>query len=231
MIKPASVYTEVKPQYLKPLKLYTAIVNNVYQGQIQEVLRFVFQTSRYPHFNAQVNSYHLDDGKGNQRGAIFRIDVPLSVADINLMYDVVTGNMSGANAALAGAWADPFDRLVGAVMKLTPLDPATSTEFNIVRNSNTNAVVGVWIRNPEPFNDPKLPDDVLNRTLQVMNGANPDPSYRVLFSKDLAQAFVMHPAKVIPATQLQFRFAYVEWDGSAYVDHAVVISDVIHMNI
>ena len=231
MIKPASVYTKVTPQYLKPLKLYTAIVNNVYQGQIQEVLRYVFQTSRYPHFNAQVSSYHLDDGKGNQRNAVLRIDLPLSVADINLMFDVVTGNISGANAALAGAWADPFDRLVGAVMKLTPLDPATSTEFNIVRNSTTNAVVGVWIRNPEPFNDPKLPDDVLDRTLQVMNGANPDLSYRVLFSKDLAQAFVMHPAKVIPATQLQFRFAYVEWDGSAYVDHAVVISDVIHMNI
>lgn len=231
MIKPASVSTSVTPQYLKPLKLYTAVVNNVYQGQTRQVHDFVFQTSRYPDFAAQVNSYHLDDGKGNQRDAIFRIDAPLSVADISLMFDVVSGNMSAANAALAGTWADPFDRLVAGVVKLAPLDAAISTEFNIVRNSTTNTVVAVWIRNPEPFNDPKLPDDVLKRSLRVMNGLNPDSSYAVLFSKDRSQAFVMHPSKVIPVTQMEFRFAYIEWDGSNYVDHDVVITDAIHTNI
>lgn len=148
------------------------------------------------------------------------------------MYDVVTGNMlSASNATLAAAWADPFDRLVEAVMKLKPLDAAISTEFNIVRNSTTDAVVAVWLRNPEPFNDPKLPDDVLKRSLRVMNGLNPDLGYEVLFSKDRSQAFVMHSSKVIPVTQMKFRFAYIEWDGSAYVDHAVVISGVVHTNI
>lgn len=227
MITPASVYTSVKPKYLKPLKLYTAVVNNVYQGKIAEVHQYVFQTSRYPDFTAQVKSYWLDDGKGHQRDAVFRIDLPLSVADLDLMYDVVTGNMSPDNAALAGVWADPFDRLVAGVMKLKPLDAAISTEFNIVRNSTTNAVVAVWIRSPEPFNDPKLPDDVLERSLRVMDGLNPDLSYSVLFSKDGSQAFVMHPAKVIPATQMQFRFAYLEWDGSEYVERTVVVSDFI----
>jgi len=231
MITPARVYTMVTPQYLKPLKLYTIVVNNVYQGQIQEVHSFVCQTSRYPDFAAQVNSYHLDDGKGNQRDAIFRIDVPLSVADVTLMHDVVSGNMSGPNAALAGTLADPFDRLVEGVMKLTPLNAAVSTEFNIVRNSTTNAVVAVWIRNPEPFNDPKLPDEVLPRSLRVMNGTNPDLNYEVLFSKDRSQAFVMHPSKVIPVTQMKFRFAYIEWDGTKYVDHTVVNSGLVHMNI
>jgi hypothetical protein len=231
MITPARVYTMVTPQYLKPLKLYTIVVNNVYQGQIQEVHSFVCQTSRYPDFAAQVNSYHLDDGKGNHRDAIFRIDVPLSVADVTLMHDVVSGNMSGPNAALAGTLADPFDRLVEGVMKLTPLNAAVSTEFNIVRNSTTNAVVAVWIRNPEPFNDPKLPDDVLPRSLRVMNGPNPDLNYEVLFSKDRSQAFVMHPSKVIPVTQMKFRFAYIEWDGTKYVDHTVVNSGLVHMNI
>jgi hypothetical protein len=89
----------------------------------------------------------------------------------------------------------------------------------------------VWIRNPEPFNDPKLPDDVLPRSLRVMDGLNADLNYEVLFSKDRSQAFVMHPAKVIPVTQMKFRFAYIEWDGSDYVDHKVVISGVIPMNI
>jgi hypothetical protein len=147
------------------------------------------------------------------------------------MFDVVSGNMSAPNAALAGTWADPFDRLVAGVIKLAPLDAAISTEFDIVRNSTTNAVVAVWIRNPEPFNDPKLPEDVLKRSLLVMSGLNPDPSYVVLFSKDRSQAFVMHPSRLIPVTQLAFRFAYIEWDGSNYVDRDVVISSAIHTNI
>jgi hypothetical protein len=231
MIKPASVYTKVTPQYLKPLKLYTAIVNNIYGGETKAVHDYVFQTSRYADFQAQVRSYRLDDGKGNQRDAIFRIDLPLLPADLNLMYDVVTGHLSGPNADLAGTWADPFDRLVEGVMKLTPLDAAIGTEFNIVRNTTTKAVVAVWIRNPEPFNDPKLPDDLLARSLRVMNGLDPDLSYQVLFSKDRSQAFVMHPAKVITAAQLQFRFAYLEWNGKVYVEHAVVISDFVNTNI
>jgi hypothetical protein len=231
MIKPASVYVQVIPKYLKPLKLYTTIVNNIYGSRTTEVHKYVFQTSRYPDFLAQVRSYRLDDGKGNQRDAVFPIDVSLAAADIDLMYDVVTGTMSTSNAALAGTWADPFDRLVAGVLKIAPLDPAISTEFNIVRNKTTNVVIAVWIRNPESFNDPKLPDDVMKRTLSVLNGSVSDPSYTVLFSKDCAQAFVMHSSKVIPATQMKFRFAYTEWDGSDYVDHAVVNSDVIPTNI
>jgi hypothetical protein len=230
MIKPASVYTSVTPHYLKPLKLYTAIVNNVYKGQTRKVHEYVFQTSRYPDFTAQVRSYRLDDGKGNQRDAVFRIDAALSAADLDLMFDIVSGNSSPANAALAGTYADPFDRLVQAAMKLTPPDAALGTEFNVVRNSTTGAVVAIWIRNPEPFNDPKLPDDVLPRTLTVLAGSTPDPAYTILFSKDRSQAFVMHPSKSIPATQLKFRFAYVEWDGADYVDRTVVITGFIDVS-
>jgi hypothetical protein len=227
MITPASVYATVTPRYLKPLKLYTAVVNNVYQGGVQAVHSFVFQTSRYADFGVQVNSYRLDDGKGNQRDAVFRIDLPLTTADINLMYDIVTGHLSPANAALAGTWPDPFDRLVESVLARPPLDAAASTEFNIVRNSTTNAVVAVWVRGTEPFIDPKLPDDVLPRSLRVMLGLNPDPAYTMLFSKDRSQAFVMHPSRTIPVTQIKFRFAYIEWDGTSYVDRDVVITRAI----
>lgn len=230
MIKPASLYTTVTPQYLKPLKLYTAIVNNIYLSRVQEVHRFVFQTSRYPDFEAQVNSYRLDDGHGNTRDAVFRVGAELMTADINLMYDIVAGGASSVNAALASTWADPFDRLVEGVLKLAPLDAAVSTEFNVVRDVATERVVAVWVRSPEPFNDTKLPDDVLPRTLRVMRGTTPDPRYKVLFSKDRAQAVVMNSHRLMPAT-LRFRFAYVEWDGSNYVDRSVVVTDPIHTNV
>jgi len=227
MIVPASVHTEVIPKYLKALKLYTAIVQSIDDGAVAEVLSYVFQTSRYADFNAQINSYRLDDGKGNQRDAVFDFDVSLTASDVQLMYDIVTGTMSAANAALAGRFADPFDRLVQGVLAQPPIGPAIGTEINLVRNVATGAVVAVWIRNPEPFNDPKLPDDVLPRTLKVMQGLNPDPSYGVLFSKDRAEAMVMHLSNTIPVTQLKFRFAYVEWDGFDYIDHTIVTTGSI----
>lgn len=230
MIQPASVYVNVTPQYLKPLKLYTAVVNNLYNTDIREVHRYVFQTSRYADFPTQINSYQLDDGKGNQRDAIFQLEMPLTVADINLAYDIVTANNSVDNAALATTYADPFDRLIEGALKWKPLDAAISTEFNVVRNSTTNSVIAVWIRNPEPFNDPKLPDDVLARSLYVMNGLTPDLNYHILFSKDRSQAFVMHSSKYISSAQLKFRFAYIEWDGSDYIDHAIVLTGNIDMN-
>ena len=230
MIKPASLYTTVTPQYLKPLKLYTAIVNNVYQGRVQEVHHFVFQTSRYPDFAAQVNSYRLYDGQGNTRDAVFRVGAELTTVDINLMYDIVAGNASAANAALAGTWADPFDRIIEGVLKLAPLDAAVSTEFNVVRDTATDRAVAMWVRSREPFNDTKLPDDVLPRTLRVMRGTTPDQRYKVLFSKDRAQAVVMNSHRLLPAT-MKFRFAYVEWDGSDYVDRSVVVTDAVHTNV
>lgn len=228
MIKPASVYTSVAPQNLRPLRLYTVVVNNVYNGTVTEAHRYVCQTSRYADFKAQVRSYRLEDDDGNLRDAIFPLDVPLTIADVNLLYDIVSGNTSApANAALAGTWADPFDRLVAGVLALPPLDAAIGTEFNIVRNSVSGAVVAVWIRNPEPFNDPKLPDDVLERSLRVLPGSTVDPSYVALFSKDRAQAFVMHPSRTIPVSKLKFRFSYIEWDGSDYVDHSVVTTGFV----
>ncbi|MGH7486150.1 MAG: hypothetical protein ACREMY_11205, partial [bacterium] len=117
MIKPASVYTSVQPQNLESRKLYTAIVNNVYKGTTREVHRYGFQTSRYADFKAQVKSYMLEDADGNFRDAVFRVELPLAAADVTLMFDIVSGNAAAlANAALAGQWADPFDRLVQGVL-------------------------------------------------------------------------------------------------------------------
>jgi hypothetical protein len=52
----------------------------------------------------------------------------------------------------------------------------------------------------------------------------------VLFSKDCSQAFVMHPSRILLPT-VRFRFAYIEWDGSNYVDRDVVITDAIPTDI
>jgi len=59
------------------------------------------------------------------------------------------------------------------------------------------------------------------------SGSTVDSSYVALFSKDRAQAFVMHPSRTIPVSKLKFRFSYIEWDGSDYVDHSVVTTGFV----
>lgn len=230
MITPASLFVEAVPQSLKPNKLYTAIVNNVYKGSVAEVHRFVFQTSRYADFSEQVLSYRLEDREGNRRDAIFRIDAALTAADIDLMYDIVTGTLSAANASLASRWADPFDRLVEGVLKTSPPDAAIGTEFNLLRDVASEAAVALLIRNPEPLFDPKLPEAELFESLQVLVGGAYDGNYRFLVSKDRSQVLVMHPSKTIPADTLQFRFAYIAWNGTAYEEQAVVVTDELALN-
>ncbi|MEL6866443.1 MAG: hypothetical protein AAFP19_18605, partial [Bacteroidota bacterium] len=222
LIVPASVNLVVTPNYLKPLKLYTAIFLNRYQGGSEEVHRYAFQTSRYGDFPEQINSYLLDDGEGHQREAVFPVEVDLSSSVVDDVFDLVTQQASANTGPLAVRYTDPFDRLLEGLLKITPLDPPMGTEFNIVRNSQTNTIIGIWIRNPEPFNDPKIPSSELMRTMAVMNGSSVNNSYHRLYAKDASQVFIMHQSKTITASNLDFRFIYLEWDGSAYIDKSTV---------
>ncbi|MEM9822547.1 MAG: hypothetical protein AAF985_15810, partial [Bacteroidota bacterium] len=224
MIRPASVYTEVTLNHLKPLKLYTALFNNLYRGGSEQVHRYVFQTSRYADFSTQINSYQLDDGKGNTKDAIFQVDLDLSNALIDLAYDIVVDNPSAAHQSLIPIFADPFDRILEGAWKIPPLDAAISTEFNILKQEGTGKVFAIWIRNPEPFNDPKIPESDLARGISVLNGAHPDNNYKLLYSKDRSQAMIMNTSKNITSANLNFRFIYLEWDGStrSYIDKETI---------
>lgn len=225
MIRPASVFTEVTLKYLKPLKLYTALINNLYRGGSEQVHRYVFQTSRYADFTNQINSYILDDGKGNTKDAIFQMELDITNAEIDLGYDVIVNNLSAAHQPLIPTFADPFDRILEGAWKLPPLDAAISTEFNVLRQAGTNKVIAIWIRNPEPFNDPKIPESDLESGISVLNGSVPNSAYKLLYSKDRSQAMIMNTSRNITAGSLNFRFIYLEWNGNDRVyDDKVVMN-------
>lgn len=241
LIKPASVYTRLKPQNLRPSKLYTAIINNIYrppdkntgapQNPSNEVHRYVFQTSRYADFWDQIGSYRLQDETGNRLEAIYALNVTLTDDSRWLLFDIVSASGTIVPTPALASIADPFDRIVEGVLQQPPLDPPISTEFNILRDEDRDRVIAIWIRSPEPFNDPKLPDKVLARTIQVLEKGIVSAAYHVLFSKDRSQAFVMHVSRVIKASSLRFRFAYVEWDGSRHLDRSVVTTRPISLTL
>ncbi|MDR2207253.1 MAG: hypothetical protein LBE36_13975 [Flavobacteriaceae bacterium] len=258
-ISPSTKYWSVKLTNLKPEKLYTALIYNAYdangdgvienqknaQGNIvyeesQKVHEFIFRTSRYPNFRAQVESYHLtekDDGGNiiNTKQAVYEIRKEDSSAWANDLYALISGSSTTKTEKLALQYPHEFDRAVEGILELNPLDPPKNTEF-IKITDETETLIAILVRNPEPFNDPKIPVEDIRNTLLVRDsnssGGTQTPigggdipigtgetgindMYKVLWSKDYSQALIMNdPRRGITAKNLRFVFAYKTWDGN-----------------
>jgi hypothetical protein len=239
-IAPPSEFLEVVPKRLKPLKLYTAVVNNIYDlnkngvleptgvpltpGELveetTEVHKFTFQTSRYKNFEEQVNSYMLENEDATAtRDAIFSIEKGFTAVEIDASFDTIVDDPNALSDGIAANYQHRFDRVFEGILGFTPMDKAVSTEFNLIRDANDgNKVIAILIRNPEPFNFPKIPVAEIDDTIEVVdNGGNLISNYKVLQSKDYSQAIIMHDSKEITDATLNIRFRYKLWDGSDYI--------------
>lgn len=194
---------------LKPLKLYTAIIYNTYNDGIntsvkREVHKYPFRTSRYANFEQQIQSYILAEDQG----------VPVKTA----IYDVEAGagiNVADAIAIVAGGsnllltdYAERIERILQGVLKLGTLQPPIATEFNFVKQNGT--ILGVWIRNPEPFNDPKIPADAIEESVNLTIDAS--GTFATFFSKDCRDIFITNSAMDLSGGTYEFTFNYLEWD-------------------
>ncbi|MEM1322465.1 MAG: hypothetical protein AAGG75_19535 [Bacteroidota bacterium] len=127
---------------LEPLKCYTAVYN-AFKGSVErEVHRYTFETSRYASFTEQVNSYAITDEEGNTTEAVFVVEKDWSGVSIP---------STNSEDVLA------YEQVLFGTLGLSDLPPATTTEFLLLRNSANNSIIAALVRNPEPFNDPKIP--------------------------------------------------------------------------
>jgi hypothetical protein len=232
VIKPKSKFIKIVPKHLKPSKLYTAIVNNVYDvnrdgelkdtptaTEIREVHKFVFQTSRYAHFREQVNSYLLKEGEGASlvtRKAIFKVEKAFTPQQLQSAVNTIKGVADAFGDAIKINYQHAYDRVFEGILGFSPWDNAISTEFNVIRDTTSNAIVAIIIRNPEPFVIPKMPIDDINKTIAVLTNGAADGSYKMLYSKDCSQVILMQDSMAITATSLSFRFQYRIWNGVTY---------------
>jgi hypothetical protein len=243
VIVPASKYLKVTLKKLKPQKLYTAIVNNIYDldrngvlgteavqlgpltvNETQEVHKFVFQTSRYKNFTEQVNSYFLTDGQGEEqvdRDAIFEINTELT--DIQLQLFLKTAKQEAVDTLLTmdqrndlmNNYSHPFDRIIEGILKLTPVNQAISTEVNLIKNSVTGKVIAVLVRNPEPFNNPKMPIEEVLDTIHILRNGQVDADFVTVHSKDYSQVLLVSQNQDV-YLPFDMQFKYKVWDGSKY---------------
>lgn len=255
IIKPKSKYVSVELKQLKPSKLYTAIVNGVYdvykdqilgpvpdpanpgqlihQDEIRELHKFVFQTSRYKNFTEQIQSYILDEVE--EIKAVFTIEKAFTTEILNAAFKTINGeSLSGLLSdeilnRLNTNYQHAYDRIFEGILGFEPLDEAVTTEFNVIRNSDdANKVIAVIVRNPEPFNNPKMAEQDLSSTLKILlpDTSNPDSNYFVLFSKDKSQAIFMHNSLAINVSTLRIGFTYKLWNGSGYTVSPMEIAEI-----
>lgn len=237
---PPGVFNLVKPNPnapLEPLKLYTAIYNAAYNPDPinqpkpinREVHRYAFQTSRYKDFGEHIRSYILYDDpatKNIEKAAVYRIDLFFRTPDGDddpmplLFAQQVLDKSLPADHQLHTEAALDFDKIIDRLFALKSLEPAETVQFNAIFNSS-GYMVGILVRSPEPFNDPKTPENELAGTLEMLPTKNVKPGikyFNTYFSKDNACAFITNANNVlnIPVEQYQFTFRYKLFNGLKY---------------
>lgn len=228
-ITPAAKGLQVELHDLEPDKLYTAIVMNRHGTTAivdAEIHRYPFMTSRYRDFQSHIGSYRLTDDAGNQRPAVFLVSHDLAdAATAPTIYAAARDILQGVGVTDSAAYPDFFDRLIHACLKLEPLPPALSLEFNFIRNALTQDIYGLRIRSPEPLNDPRIPQDQLRSAIRMYVGGSELLAPNVLFSKDCCQAFVMTAADPFPSQNVAFAFDHLIWTGKKFAAAATVRTD------
>jgi hypothetical protein len=199
---------------LEPEKLYSAIFNSVYKAspasaqEQNEVHKYVFQTSRYGSFEEQVKSYLTIAPE-----AVFVWEIDTNNTDVAKAITVLNNTISSTDGLVA-TYADPFDRLMQGALKLPALDVAVTTEFNIVKRKDNGKILGVLVRNPEPFNDPKLPAMQKQQTIVAKDaGANTLTS---LVAKEPSKIFISNATMDLTAGSFEFKFTYYLFDGTDF---------------
>lgn len=216
-LEPLDVYSEVPFESLKPLKLYTAIWNSIYNEDKMEVLKYGFQTSRYSNFEEHINSYILSAEVGSETYAIFNLNETLIAGQIDLVKDVLDGTMAETDS-LIQQFPEKYDRIVDGILKIGAIAPAVTTEFNIIRDLTTNTIVALIIRSPEPFNDPKTPIEILNDALNITIEADDPSNYITVYSKDKTKVFISTLLAELDAGNVSIDFKYLLFNGIEYAE-------------
>lgn len=214
---------EIEACNLKPLKLYTALYQSTFKGDVRDVHSYPFVTSRYACFKEQIESYLIKDESGQTvRKAFFDYEKAFDTAnEITPAMAIVNETMADTDP-LRQEFMHVFDRLVDGALGLGAIHPPERTDFIMVRDTNPSNpsfgnVIGLLARNIEPFNDPKLEGIDLEDTIRVLDtGGNIDTNYTVVFSKDGTKAFITNAAFNITAATLNIRFRFLLWDGQSY---------------
>lgn len=233
-LPPLSFSYQVQLTHLQPEKLYTVTVNNVFDAnqdgqlsdfidsarnvvvnEVKDIHSFVFKTSKYANFEEQVSSYRIFQEGIYMGDRVYSIQLGLSEDSVSEAYQILQGNQ---DTAMETGKIDSFDRIIESVFQLHPFAPAVDTEI-LALKSNDGKTRALLVRNPEPFQVPKIDRDALLDTFEVLDSqGNPLTDVAFLYSKDCSQILVLSSNLEFLAMSYIFKFSYKYWNGYAYVN-------------
>ncbi|WP_028978944.1 hypothetical protein [Sporocytophaga myxococcoides] len=240
---PLNIKSTFVTDTLLPDKLYTALFQSAFNGSINgrektaEVHSYVFRTSRYKDFADQINSFFVKYKESENSTeelvtkSLFSIEKEFESADLSKVSSLISAPETFDQ--LKGLYANGYDRIVTGFLKLPAIAPADSMEINIIKNitAENERIVGVIVRSPEPFNDPKIPESELLGSIKMKYSATQggtitrtNQASEIFLSKDRSSAFITFNdnGPVIQPGYLYFDFKYLTWNGKAYVQKSSV---------
>ena len=229
---------------LQPNRLYTALFTAVYQPdgeaeQRSEVHKFSFKSSLFTSFEEQAKSFILNDTVGEEQYAVYPLPVDFTTAEVDQILKNLIDDNTDNDPASVLQYAVKFDRLVYGGLKLKNIEPAKGTVINLITNTNPadQRIFGILIRNPEPFNDPKLDVTLLAATVQLTltasdNTVSAPDQFIYIHSRDTSSLFITNAAMNIPTGNIQLSFRHQIFNGNDYVtEHEDYTSPVIPISI
>ncbi|MEJ7645304.1 MAG: hypothetical protein WKF87_11970 [Chryseolinea sp.] len=228
-ITPAGKHTEVTITNLRPLKLYTAVINCRYAKDgvhhvTKQIHSFNFQTSRYADHTEQVDSYKLYDAtRTSYVKAVYDLSVTDATVTQLLLEAVTDGNdvTSNTRPELITQYPDKLQRLLFGYLNLTQLYAAENTEFYLIKDVN-NVVIGLYIRSPEAFNDPRTPESELPRSIGLLIDGLP-VTVKKVFGRDKSEVIVF--ANFGSTQDLTVKFTYLLWNGFIYDENQTTTTE------
>lgn len=218
--RPAMRSEVAMTNHLKPRKLYTAVFRGVYKEtpssaeSSHAVHGYVFQTSRYRSFQEHIASFHLDPPV-NSLAAFYSTAITLGEPRRTQALTMLATPDAGALATLRRDYPEDYDRLVDGILRVRGLPPATTTEVAVVKDGATP--IGLLLRSPEPFANPRVPRDPAAATKTLRDViVIPDidaNALRVYYSKDLAKVFITTTSLTLPAS-LDLTIHHIVYTGA-----------------
>ncbi len=210
---------------LEPGKLYTAIYNAEYKigsGDIEseQVHTHVFNTSRYPDFESHINSFVIYNENDIVKKAVFALSSAFESGQITIAKSIFNTN-GGSDEMLIKEYSEIYDRLLFGGLEIKQPDAPICTEVTRIYNSTTEKTIGLLLRSPEPFVDPRM--GILQLAITpplsmsiTLGNSTIDNNYSMIFSNDKTSVFISNKDFDIPEGTVSLEFTNVVFDGDSY---------------
>jgi hypothetical protein len=240
---------------LKPKKLYNALYK-VKHNDVSEtptVHSYNFETSKYKNFEEHIQSVYRNIDSRKVKAEFPIVSNTSFISTLLTNFKAIIDGTLNSNDDLITNYPSIFDRVLFGLFGFKAMQAVTDVEINVIRtkelNPKTNKyvkkVVGILVKSPEPFNDPKLPLEIMAETFSAINESREDANHFKstiilnnagvfqtniidfndtivsegllhIFSKDNSNIFITNKDLNMPLERYRLDFKYATFDGKRY---------------